>query len=107
MTFWTKFKDILDLIVFKHSVFALPFLFTAMIVASKMVNDSTWFGFKALILGIICAVSARNFAMASNRLMDEDIDKDNPRCKERPNIDGRIGKKSVWIFILIFLYCLS
>ena len=109
MTFWTKFKDILDLIVFKHSVFALPFLFTAMIVASKMVNDSTWFGFKALILGIICAVSARNFAMASNRLMDEDIDKDNPRCKERPNIDGRIGKKSVWIFILInaliFIFC--
>lgn len=109
MTFWTKFKDILDLIVFKHSVFALPFLFTAMIVASKMVNDSTWFGFKALILGIICAVSARNFAMASNRLMDEDIDRDNPRCKERPNIDGRIGKKSVWIFILInaliFILC--
>lgn len=96
-----KFKDILDLIVFKHSIFALPFLFTSMIVASKILNNSVWFGFKDLIFGIICAVSARNFAMAVNRLMDEDIDKDNPRCKDRPNIDGRIGKTSIYIFILL------
>lgn len=96
-----KFKDILDLIVFKHSIFALPFLFTSMIVASKILNNNVWFGFKDLIFGIICAVSARNFAMAVNRLMDEDIDKDNPRCKDRPNIDGRIGKTSIYIFILL------
>ncbi len=109
MNVWTKIKDILDLIVFKHSIFALPFLFTAMMVASKIANDSVWFGFKALILSVICAVSARNFAMAYNRLMDEDIDRDNPRCKDRPNINGRIGRKSVWLFILInaliFILC--
>lgn len=106
---WVKIKDILELVVFKHSIFALPFLLSAMIVASKIKNDSVWFGFSALILGIICAVSARNFAMATNRLMDEDIDKDNPRCKNRPNISGRIGKMSVWGFILInaliFIVC--
>lgn len=88
-TFWIKFKDILELVVFKHSIFALPFLFSSMIVASKLANDTAWFGFKALILGIICAVSARNFAMATNRLMDEDIDKDNPRCANRPNVSGK------------------
>ncbi|EOH7780684.1 menaquinone biosynthesis prenyltransferase MqnP, partial [Campylobacter jejuni] len=108
-TFWIKFKDILELVVFKHSIFALPFLFSSMIVASKLANDTAWFGFKALILGIICAVSARNFAMATNRLMDEDIDKDNPRCANRPNVSGKIGRKSVWIFIiinaLIFISC--
>ncbi|HEF3574035.1 TPA: 4-hydroxybenzoate polyprenyltransferase [Campylobacter upsaliensis] len=106
---WIKIKDILELVVFKHSIFALPFLLSAMIVASKLKNDSVWFGFSALILGIICAVSARNFAMATNRLMDEDIDKDNPRCKDRPNISGRIGKMSVWGFILVnalvFIVC--
>ncbi|EAI3917199.1 4-hydroxybenzoate polyprenyltransferase [Campylobacter upsaliensis] len=106
---WIKIKDILELVVFKHSIFALPFLLSAMIVASKLKNDSVWFGFSALILGIICAVSARNFAMATNRLMDEDIDKDNPRCKDRPNISGRIGKVSVWGFILVnalvFIVC--
>lgn len=106
---WIKIKDILELVVFKHSIFALPFLLSAMIVASKLKYDSVWFGFSALILGIICAVSARNFAMATNRLMDEDIDKDNPRCKDRPNISGRIGKMSVWGFILVnalvFIVC--
>ncbi|MCC8277196.1 4-hydroxybenzoate polyprenyltransferase [Campylobacter sp. VicNov18] len=107
--FWIKIKNILDLVVFKHSIFALPFLFSSMIVASKLTYDSAWFGFKALILGVICAVSARNFAMATNRLMDEDIDKNNPRCANRPNITGKIGRKNIWAFIIlnaiIFILC--
>ncbi|QCD53312.1 menaquinone biosynthesis prenyltransferase MqnP [Campylobacter sp. RM16192] len=93
-------KDIGDLIVFKHSVFALPFIFTAMIVASKHVNNSAWFGWKLLILGVICAVSARNFAMAFNRYSDEDIDKLNPRTANRPSVDGRIGRSNLLIFII-------
>lgn len=104
-----KLKDIAELIVFKHSVFALPFIFVAMIVASKIENGSAWFGFKLLILGTICAVSARNFAMAFNRYQDEDIDKLNPRTASRPSVDGRIGKGNMELFIaanaLIFIIC--
>ena len=104
-----KLKDIAELIVFKHSVFALPFIFVAMIVASKIENGSAWFGFKLLILGTICAVSARNFAMAFNRYQDEDIDKLNPRTASRPSVDGRIGKGNMQLFIaanaLIFIIC--
>lgn len=106
-----KFKEILndinELIVFKHSVFALPFIFTAMITASKITNDSMWFGWKLFILGVLCAVSARNFAMAFNRYADEDIDKFNPRCANRPSVDGRIGRSNLLLFIginaLIFI----
>lgn len=104
-----KLKDIAELIVFKHSVFALPFIFVAMIVASKIENGSAWFGFKLLILGTLCAVSARNFAMAFNRYQDEDIDKLNPRTASRPSVDGRIGKGNMQLFIaanaLIFILC--
>ena len=104
-----KLKDIAELIVFKHSVFALPFIFVAMIVASKIENGSAWFGFKLLILGTLCAVSARNFAMAFNRYQDEDIDKLNPRTASRPSVDGRIGKGNMQLFIvanaLIFVIC--
>ena len=104
-----KLKDIAELIVFKHSVFALPFIFVAMIVASKIENGSAWFGFELLILGTICAVSARNFAMAFNRYQDEDIDKLNPRTASRPSVDGRIGKGNMQLFIvanaLIFIIC--
>ncbi|MDR2081960.1 MAG: 4-hydroxybenzoate polyprenyltransferase [Campylobacteraceae bacterium] len=93
-------KDINELIVFKHSVFAMPFIFIAMIIASYEINDSAWFGFRLLILGLICAVSARSFAMAVNRFADKDIDALNPRTANRPSVDGRIGRLNMAIFII-------
>ncbi|MDA3072049.1 MULTISPECIES: menaquinone biosynthesis prenyltransferase MqnP [unclassified Campylobacter] len=93
-------KDINELIVFKHSVFALPFIFVAMITASKAQNGSMWFGFGLFVLGILCAVSARSFAMAVNRYLDEEIDRNNPRCASRPSVDGRIGRKNLLAFII-------
>lgn len=102
-------KDTLELIVFKHSIFALPFIFTAMFVASKQVNDSWWFGFYLLVFGVLCAVSARNFAMGVNRYLDASIDEQNPRTMNRPSVDGRIGRNNMKIFIavnaLIFVLC--
>ena len=98
--FFSVLKDIGELIVFKHSVFALPFIFISMIVASEQLNLTPWFGFRLLILGLLCAVSARNFAMSFNRYCDEDIDKPNPRTKDRPSVDGRIGRKNMIIFII-------
>ena len=104
---WQKLKDISDLIVFKHSIFTLPFIFVAMIVASKELNNSIWFGSKLFILGLLAAVSARNFAMAFNRYADRDIDKYNPRTANRPSVDGRIGALNLQLFIganaLIFI----
>lgn len=99
--FWLKLKDISDLIVFKHSVFALPFIFTAMIVSSKAINGTMWFGFNLFILGLLAAVSARNFAMAFNRYADRDIDKYNPRTANRPSVDGRIGTQNMELFIAL------
>ena len=98
---WLKLKDISDLIVFKHSVFALPFIFVAMIVSSKAQSGTMWFGFKLLILGLLAAVSARNFAMAFNRYADRDIDKYNPRTASRPSVDGRIGTTNMQLFIAL------
>jgi 4-hydroxybenzoate polyprenyltransferase len=98
--FWTVLKDINELIVFKHSVFAMPFIFIAMIIASHEINNSAWFGFKLLMLGLICAVSARSFAMALNRFADKDIDALNPRTANRPSVDGRIGRLNIVIFIV-------
>jgi len=98
---WLKLKDISDLIVFKHSIFALPFIFVAMIVSSKAENGTLWFGFKLLILGLLAAVSARNFAMAFNRYADRDIDKYNPRTASRPSVDGRIGSLNMQLFIAL------
>lgn len=88
--------DINELVMFKHSIFSLPFIFIAMIVAAD-----GWFGWKLLFLGIVAAVSARNFAMGFNRYVDRDIDKDNPRTVNRPSVDGRLKKETMLAFIVI------
>jgi len=89
-------NDLNELVMFKHSIFSLPFIFIAMVVAAD-----GFFGWKLLFLGILAAVSARNFAMGFNRYADMDIDKDNPRTKNRPSVDGRISKKQMQLFIII------
>jgi 4-hydroxybenzoate polyprenyltransferase len=100
-----KFFDIInninELIMFKHSVFSLPFIFISMIVASSLQNGTIYFGWSLLILGLLAAISARNFAMGFNRYADRDIDKHNPRTASRPSVDGRIGQKNMQIFIML------
>ncbi|QKF76234.1 4-hydroxybenzoate octaprenyltransferase [Arcobacter defluvii] len=80
--------------MFKHSIFSLPFIFIAMVVSAN-----GWFGFKLLVLGILAALTARNFAMGFNRFLDRDIDALNPRTINRPNVDGRISPTSMFIFV--------
>jgi len=86
-------SDLNELVMFKHSIFSLPFIFIAMIVAAD-----GFFGWKLLFLGILAAVSARNFAMGFNRYVDIDIDKENPRTKNRPSVDGRLNKNQIFWF---------
>ena len=88
--------DLNELVMFKHSIFSLPFIFIAMIVAAD-----GFFGWKLLFLGILAAVSARNFAMGYNRYADIDIDKENPRTKNRPSVDGRLNKNQIFWFTVI------
>jgi 4-hydroxybenzoate polyprenyltransferase len=89
-----KAKDFNELVMFEHSIFSLPFIFIAMVVAAD-----GWFGFWLLIMGVLAAVSARNFAMGVNRYADRDIDALNPRTASRPNVDGRLDSMSMLIFI--------
>jgi len=92
----SKIKDFNELIMFKHSIFSLPFIFIAMIVAAD-----GWFGFYLLIMGVLATLSARNFAMGVNRYADRDIDATNPRTSNRPNVDGRLDSFSIMIFIIV------
>lgn len=91
-----KIKDFSELVVFEHTIFSSSFILIAMIVAAN-----GWFGFKILILCALALISARNFAMAFNRLVDIKFDKLNPRTISRPSVDGRISPLFIFIFILI------
>ncbi len=91
-----KLADFSELVMFKHSVFSLPFIFIAMLVAAD-----GWFGWKLLFLGTLAAISARNFAMGVNRYLDKDIDVLNPRTKGRPSVDGRVSNAQMVLFIIV------
>ncbi len=94
--FSQRLTDFSELVMFQHSVFSLPFIFIAMIVAAD-----GWFGWLLLVQGAIAAVSARNFAMGVNRYLDRDIDALNPRTSSRPSVDGRISEASMISFIVV------
>jgi len=109
-----KLNDFSELVMLKHSVFSLPFIFIAMLVASSETNGTGWFGWKLLFLGTLAAISARNFAMGVNRYLDRDIDILNPRTQNRPSVDGRVSHRQMLLFIvfnaLLFIgvaYCIN
>ncbi|PLY10858.1 MAG: 4-hydroxybenzoate octaprenyltransferase [Arcobacter sp.] len=91
-----KLNDFNELVMFKHSIFSLPFIFIAMVVAAN-----GWFGWNLLFLGVLAALTARNFAMGFNRYLDRDIDALNPRTANRPNVDGRLSANSILSFTLL------
>lgn len=91
-----KAKDFNELVMFEHSIFSLPFIFIGMVVAAD-----GWFGFWLLFMGVLAALSARNFAMGVNRYADRDIDAQNPRTENRPNVDGRLNSSTIMIFIVV------
>jgi len=88
-------KKYLELVKFSHTIFSIPFILIAMVVAAN-----GWFGWDLFVLGILAAVSARNFAMAVNRYLDKDIDAKNPRTKERPSVTGEVSDEGMLIFIV-------
>ena len=89
-------KNFNELVMFQHSIFSLPFIFIAMIVAAD-----GWFGWYLLLMGALAAVTARNFAMGLNRYADKDIDAKNPRTASRPSVDGRISSSAILVFTLV------
>jgi len=89
-------RDFNEFVMFKHTIFSLPFIFIAMIVAAH-----GWFGWRLLVLGLLAAMFARNFAMGVNRYLDRDIDRLNPRTANRPSVDGRISEPMQLLFIAI------
>lgn len=91
-----RLKYFNELVMFQHSIFSLPFIFIAMIVSAK-----GWFGFGLLFLGVLAAISARNFAMGLNRYADRAFDAENPRTQNRPSVDGRLDATSIFIFTVV------
>ncbi|MFN8012625.1 MAG: UbiA-like polyprenyltransferase [Holophagaceae bacterium] len=80
-------RDLLDMIKFEHTVFALPFAFLAAFAAAQgmpSLEKSLWI--------LAAMVGARTAAMTFNRLVDADVDADNPRTAQRHIPAGRVSR---------------
>lgn len=75
-----------ELVRWKHTVFALPFVYSAALMAYGGVPP-----LGTLVWITVAAAGARTAAMAINRIVDADIDRLNPRTAGRPIPSGRMS----------------
>ena len=87
----------LSLIKFSHTVFALPFAVIGFFMGTMMMDYH--FDFYLLVKVLLCMVFARSAAMAFNRYLDRDIDRENPRTKNREIPAGILPEKQVLLFV--------
>ena len=94
-----KLRHFLELIRFSHTVFALPFALLSAVLA--WAQPDSVFRLRDLIGILICMVTARSAAMAFNRLVDRDIDADNPRTAKRHIPAGLLSARAVTLFTIV------
>jgi 4-hydroxybenzoate polyprenyltransferase len=97
-----KIRTTLEMIKWEHSIFALPFALTAMLLAAG--GLPAW---RTVAWIVVAMVAARSAAMAFNRWADADLDAANPRTRNRAIPAGLLTRKFVLGFtcaaVLIFL----
>ncbi len=75
----TAVKNFASLVKFSHSIFALPFALSMVVVCDRISPISV----SQIIWILVAMVSARTAAMGFNRLLDRRIDAQNPRTAQR------------------------
>jgi 4-hydroxybenzoate polyprenyltransferase len=93
---FTRIKVFLEMIKFAHTIFALPFAFTGAILAARglpTLYQTFWI--------VMAMVGARTAAMGLNRVIDAEIDAQNPRTTNRAIPAGLIGKGTVFLFVFL------
>jgi len=85
-----------SLVKLSHTVFALPFAMAAVVLASRQAELTV----RKVALIVLCIAAARTAAMAFNRLVDRDIDADNPRTKDRELPRGLVSVNAVRLLVL-------
>lgn len=102
-----KISILLEMIKFEHTLFAMPFALMSAALAS---SGHLW---QIATLWIILAmIGGRTAAMALNRVIDADIDKDNPRTAARAIPAGLVSRMegialAIFGFALLFIAVLN
>ena len=100
-----KLKDYGNLVMFSHSIFSLPFGLVAMLFAYNQTTEGIQIPPLEVFMWILVALlAARNGANAFNRVADKEIDKKNPRTRNRDIPSGRVkSKEAVGLTVFCFV----
>ena len=103
-------KEILEFVKVEHTLFSLPFVLIGYIHAhnqfiEQLPSDSSWMSVDIVWI-LIAAVGARGLAMTLNRIIDRDIDAQNPRTESRHLVSGSMSMRTAWNLALAFLIML-
>jgi 4-hydroxybenzoate polyprenyltransferase len=103
---FSRVRQVLEMIRFSHTLFALPFALLAAAMAWKLrAVEATWaqsaFRWQELLGLLLCMVTARSAAMAFNRLADRRIDAENPRTASRHIPSGSLSVRYVTVFAVL------
>jgi 4-hydroxybenzoate polyprenyltransferase len=96
MGIFAKTRTTLEMIKWEHSIFALPFALTAVLLASHGVP--AW---RTLGWILVAMITARSCAMAFNRWADADLDAANPRTSNRAIPAGLLSREFVLGFTIL------
>ncbi len=91
-----KTRTTLEMIKWEHSIFALPFALTAVLLAARGLP-----ALRTLAWILVAMVTARSCAMAFNRWADADLDAANPRTKSRAIPAGLLSREFVLGFTVL------
>jgi len=85
------------MIKFSHTIFALPFALSAVVLASREHTIT----FMAIFWILIAMIGARSAAMGFNRIADVRFDAKNPRTSQRAIPAGKLSKASARLFVVL------
>ncbi len=91
-----RIKDYFSLVVFSHTLFAMPFALIGFFLAIGYSGYT--FKVPTLLFTLACMVLARNAAMGFNRWADRHIDQKNPRTANREIPSGLISGNAALLF---------
>ena len=92
-----------EMIKVKHTIFAMPFALLGALATTHGIP-----AFDKILWILFAIITARTAAMTFNRLVDQNIDRNNPRTKNRALPSGQVSQSTAVFFlitnILLFAY---
>ena len=100
MTHGSKLLDYASLVKFEHTVFALPFALTGLLLANPMPALPQ---VETVIWVLLAMIGGRTYAMGLNRIADAKFDALNPRTASREIPSGKVSILEAWGLTLVAL----